>query len=99
MVPAWLMIICWAYLEFLVTTQTDKLAVSAIKLPFLWPDVFTFLCNKLNFIFFFSREKKISQILQNLARKSTTLERNGLTMVATRLKHRAKSTTHNSNFL
>ena len=58
MVPAWLMIICWAYLEFLVTTQTDKLAVSAIKLPFLWPDVFTFLCNNLTLFFSFHARRK-----------------------------------------
>ena len=25
MVPAWLMIICWVYLELLVITRTDKL--------------------------------------------------------------------------
>jgi len=36
MVPAWVMIICWAYLKLLVITPTDKTAVRAIKLPFLW---------------------------------------------------------------
>jgi len=36
MVPAWVMIICWAYLELLVITRTDKLQLaSAIKLPLL----------------------------------------------------------------
>ena len=39
---------------------TDKTAVSAIKLPSLWLDVFTFLCKKLYYIVFFSHEKKIS---------------------------------------
>jgi len=34
-------------------------AVSAIKLPFLWLDVFTFLCNELNFVVFFSHEIKV----------------------------------------
>jgi len=48
------MIICWAYIKLLVITRTNQLRVSAIKLPFLWLDVFTFLCNKLNFIVFFS---------------------------------------------
>ena len=57
----------------------------------------TFLCNKLNFIVFFSHEKKISQILESLARKWKTLEQNGLTTVATWLKER-ESITHNSNF-
>ena len=71
--------------------------VSAIKLPFLWLDVFKFLCNKLNFIVFFSHEKKISQILESLARKWNTLERNGLITVTTRLKQR-ESITLNSNF-
>ena len=61
MVPTWVIIIRWAYLELLVITRTDKL-ISAIKLPFPWLDVFTFLCNMLNFIVFFSHEKKISQI-------------------------------------
>ena len=64
MVPAWIMIICWEYLKLLVIT-----AVSVIRLPFLWLDVFTFLCNKVNFIVFFSHEKKISQILESLTRK------------------------------
>jgi len=66
------MIICWAYLELLVITQLTT-AVSAIKLPFLWLDVFTFFCNKLNFIVFFSHEKNISQILESLASKLNTL--------------------------
>jgi len=47
------MIVCWAYLERLVIT-----AVSAV--PFLWLDVFKFLCSELNFIVFFSHEKKSS---------------------------------------
>ena len=83
MVPVWVMIICWAYLGPLVITQTNKLLVSAIKLLFLVLDVFTFLCDKLNFIVFFSHGKKISQIL---ARKWNTLDGNGLAMVATWLK-------------
>jgi len=58
----------------------------------MWLDVFTFLCNKLNFIAFFSREKKISQISESLARKWTTLERNGLAAVATWLKQRESKT-------
>ena len=72
------MVICWAYLEPLVITRTAKLRVSAIRLPFLWLDVVTFLCNNLNFIVFFSHEKKISQILENSARKWNKLKRNGL---------------------
>ena len=60
--------------------------------PFLWPDVFTFLYKKLNFSVFFSHEKKISQILENLARKRNTLERKGLAMVATWLKQRESLT-------
>jgi len=94
MVPAWVMIICWAYHELLVITRT---VVSAIKLPFMWLDAFTFLCNKLNFIVFFSHEKKISQISESLARKWITLERNGLTTMATWVMQR-ESITHNSNF-
>jgi len=47
MVPAWVMIIGWAYLEPLVLTRTDNWA-SAMKLQ------------KLNFIVFFSQQK-ISQ--------------------------------------
>ena len=70
-------------LKLLVITRTDEPVVSAIKLPFLWLDVFTFLCNKPNFIVFFSHEKKISKILESLGRKWNTLERNGLTTVAT----------------
>ena len=34
--------------------------VSAIKLPFLWLDMFKFLCNKLYFIVFFTREENLS---------------------------------------
>jgi len=86
--------ICWAYPELLVITPT---AVSAIKLGFLLLDVFAFLCNKLNFIVFFSHEKKIEQILENLAREWNTQERNGLAMVATWLKQK-ESITHDSNF-
>jgi len=97
MVPARVTIICRAYLELLVTTRTDKTVVSAIKLPFQWLDAFTFLCNKLNFIISLSHEKKFSQIFESLARKWNTLERNGLTTVATWLKQR-ESITHNSNF-
>jgi len=66
--------------------------VSAIKLPFMWLDVFTFLCNKLNFIVFFSREKKISQILESLTRKWNALERNRLATVATWLKQKESIT-------
>jgi len=55
------------------------------------------LCNKPNFIVFFSREKKISQFLESLARKRNTLEQNGLTTVAKWLMQR-ESITHNSNF-
>jgi len=54
----------------LVITLTDKL----LLVPFLWLDVFTLLCNKLSFIVFFSHEKKISQILESLAKKWKTLE-------------------------
>ena len=82
-----------AYLEPLVITQLTT-AVSAIKLPFMWLDVLTFLCNKPNFILFFSHGKKIAQILKSLARKWNTLERNGLAMVATWLKQR-ESIMHN----
>jgi len=39
----------------------------------MWLDVLTFLCDKLNFIVFFAHEKKISQILESLARKWNTL--------------------------
>ena len=45
---------CWAYLELLVITRTDKTVVSVTKLPFLGLDMFTFLCNKLNLIVFFT---------------------------------------------
>jgi len=72
MVPAWVMIIGWAY---------------PIKLPFMW----------LHFIVFFSNEKKISQILESLARKWNTLEQNGLATVATWLKQR-ESITYSSSF-
>jgi len=95
MVPAWVMIVCWAYLEHLVITEL-KTAVSAIKLPFMWLDVSTFLRNKLNFIVFFSREKKISQILESLARKWNTLEGNGFALVAIWLKQR-EIITHTSD--
>jgi len=66
--------------------------VSAIKLPFMWLDMFTFLCNKLNFIVFFSYEKKISQILESLARKWNTLDRNRLATVASWFKQRESIT-------
>jgi len=58
--PAWVMTICLAYLEPFSHNST---AVIAIK----------FLCNKLNFIVFFSH-KKVSQSLETLARKWNTLE-------------------------
>jgi len=61
----------------------------------MWLDVFTFLCNKLNFIVFFSHERKISQILESLARKWNTLERNEFATVATWLKQ-GESITNNS---
>ena len=96
MVPAGVMIICWAYLELVVMTRTDKLWL-VHKLPFLWLDVLTFVCNKLNFNVFFSHEKKISQILESLARKWNTLERNGLSTVVTWLMQR-ESITHRSSF-
>jgi len=47
--------------------------------------------------FFVSHKKKISQILERLARKKNTLEQNGLATVATWLTQR-ESITHNSNF-
>jgi len=75
MVPAWLMIICWAYLKLIV--RTDKLRLVPSHHLFLWLDVFTFLRNKLNFAGLFSHERKISQVLESLARKWNTLERNG----------------------
>ena len=67
----------------------------------MWLDLFTFLCNKLNFIVFFSHEKKISQIAEILARKWNTLELNGLATVTAWLKQRESitQTFHNSNFL
>ena len=71
--------------------------VSAIKLPFLWLDVFTFLCNGLNFIVSFLHEKKVLQILESVARKWNTLERSALALVATWLKQK-ESKTLNSNF-
>jgi len=72
--------------------------VSATKLPFLWVDMYTFLCNNLNFIdFLFTNVKKISQILESLVRKWKTLEQNGLATVAISLLQR-ESITHNSNF-
>jgi len=87
MVPAWVMIICWIYLEFWVITWTDK--------QWLVPPIYLF-CG-LTSLFFFSHEKKISQILESLARKWNTLERNGLAAVATWLMQR-ESITRNSNF-
>ena len=57
--------------------------------------MFAFLCNELNFIVFFSHEKKISQILESLARKWATLERNGLATVA--IRESITQTFHNSN--
>jgi len=49
-------------------------AASAINIPFLWLDVFIFLRNKLNFIVFFSHNKKILQISESLAKKRDSLE-------------------------
>jgi len=99
MVPAWVMIICWAYFELLVIACLNwYTAVSAIEVSFQWLDVFTFLCNKHNFIVFFSHEKKISQTLESLVRKWNTLDQNRLATVATWLKQR-KSITLNSNFV
>jgi len=63
----------------------------------MWPDVLTFLGNKPNFIVFFSREKKISQILESLAKKWNTLERNRLDTVATWLKQRENKHTNNQH--
>jgi len=75
----------------------------------MWLDVLTFLCNKFNLIVFFSHEKKISQILESLARIWNKLERNGLATMVTWLKQRESMThnwlkqresiTDNSNFL
>jgi len=58
----------------------------------MWLDMFTFLGHRLNFVVFFSREKKISQIVESLARKWNTLERNRLATVATWLKRRESIT-------
>ena len=60
MVPTWVMIIFWAYLEPLVITRLIT-AVSAIKLPWLWLDVFTLLCNMLNFVVFFTWEENLAK--------------------------------------
>jgi len=49
-------------------------------------DMSIFLCNKLNFVVFFSRETKISQILESSARKWNTPELNRLATLATWLK-------------
>jgi len=74
-----------------------KNTASAIKLPFPKLDVFTFLCNMPNFsVLLFKWEKNLA-ILESLAWKLNTLERNGLAMVGTWLMHR-ESITHNSNF-
>jgi len=42
-----------------ISRTFSQTAVGAIKLPFLWLDVLTFLCSKLNYIAFFSHQKKI----------------------------------------
>ena len=48
--------------------------------------------NKLNFGAFFTSEKKISQILESVARKWNTLDRNSLATVATWFKQRESVT-------
>jgi len=60
MVPAWLMIICWVYLELLVITRTDKLRlVPSSYLFFGWMCLHSYVTSLASFIFF-SHEKKIS---------------------------------------
>jgi len=96
MVPAWVMIICWTYLELLVITRTDQLWLVPPKYLFCGWMCLHFCITSLISLFFFPHEKKISQILESLARKWNTLERNGLAAVATWLMQK-ESITHNSN--
>jgi len=86
------MIICWAYLKLLVITGTDKLKLVPSNY-FLcgWMCLHSCVTSLIS-LFSFHMGRK-SQILESLARKWNTLERNGLTMVATR-----ESITHDSNF-
>jgi len=79
-------------------TSNWSTVVSATKLPFLWLDMFTFLCNKLNLsVFLFIWEENLTNLRKFIARKWNTLERNGLAMMVTWLMQR-ESLTHNSNF-
>jgi len=91
MVPARVMIICWAYHKLLVITRTDKLPL----VPSNYLSVAGCVTSLTSFFSF--HVKKISQILESLARKWNTLEQNGLAMVATWPNQR-ESITHNSNF-
>jgi len=43
----------------------------------MWLDVFTFLCNKLNFIVFFSCEKKISSNVRKFSQEMDSLRYGG----------------------
>ena len=88
MVLARVMLICWAYLVLLVRTRTDKLR--------LVPSNYLF-CGWMCLHSCVSHEKKKAQILESLARKWNTLERNGLTTVTIWPTQR-ESITHNSNF-
>ena len=92
MFPAWVMIFCMS--RTFSHNSNWSTMVSTTKLSFLWLDVFTFLCNKLNFIVFLFTWEESSQILESLGRKWNTLERNGLATVVTWLTQ----TFHNSNF-
>jgi len=97
MVPAWVVIICWAYLELLVITRTDQLWLVPPNYLFCGWICLHSCVTSLTLLFFFSHEKKISQILESLARKWSTLDPSGLTTLATWLMQR-ESITQNSNF-
>ena len=74
MVPAWVMIIYWAYLELLVITRTDKLQLVPSNCLFCGWMCLHSRVTRLNLIVFFSHEKKSLQMLESLASKWNTLE-------------------------
>ena len=96
MVPAWLIIICWAHLELLVITRTDKLwLVPSNYLFFGWVCFHSCVTSLKFHRFLFKWEENLANI-ESLAGKYNTLERNGFAMVATWLKQR-ESITLDSN--
>ena len=96
MVPAWVMIIRWAYLKLLFITRTDKLRLVPSNYLFCGL-MFLYSCvASLISLFSFHMRIKSQQILESLARKWNILEQNGLATVAIWLKQR-ESITHNSN--